>query len=144
MTADVYVETSIRWNRVSDGVVGIAISIEEPEDAKCFFGRVNECSESAAVLYGFKNALKYLDPFEEIGLNISCRFVANAFLNGWIEKWQIDEFKDAKGKDIKNRDIWEDILQMLKGRKVEIHYKEFNGYRKWLQAECDRRARKYV
>lgn len=144
MRADVYIETSIQWSQVRDGVVGIAISIDSPEDAKSFFGRVTECSESAAVLYGLKNALKFLGSCDEICLNISCNFIAAAFQNGWPYKWQIDEFKDAKGKEIKNRDIWEDILGELNGRKVEIKYKEFNGYRKWLLAECERRAHKYV
>lgn len=144
MRADVYIETSIQWHEVKDGVVGIAISIEDPEDAKSFFGKVNNCSESAAVLYGFKNALKFLDACDEICLNVSCRFVAAAFENNWIAKWQIDEFKDAKGREIKNRDIWEDVLRMLNGRKIEVKYKEFNGYRNWLIAECARRAHKYV
>lgn len=144
MRANVYIETSLSWGQVKDGVVGIAISIDNPEDAKSYFGRVQDCSESAAVLFGFKNALRYLDSCDEICLNISCSFVAQAFMRGWIYKWQIDEFKDAKGKNIKHRDIWEDISKMLKGRKVEVKYKEFNGYRKWLKAECKRRALKYV
>ena len=143
MRADVYIETSINWSKTSDGVVGIAIAIDDPEDAKSFFGKVNNCSESAAVLYGIKNALRFLDQCDVICLNISCSFVANAFLNGWVQKWQINEFRDARGKDIKNRDIWEDITKMLNERKVEIIYKEFNGYRNWLKAECTRRAQKY-
>lgn len=143
MTADVYIETSIRWNQVSDGVVGIAISIEDPEDAKSFFGKVNQCSESAAVLLGFKNALKFLDQADEIRLNVSCRYVANVFINAWMQQWQINEFKSSKGVDIKYRDIWEDVTALLRSRKVTVKYKEFNGYRNWLKAECERRARKY-
>lgn len=144
MKADVYIETSISWSKVSDGVVGIAITIDNPENAKTLFGKVTQCSESAAVLYGFKNALDRITRCDEICLNISCGSVAAAFQNGWIYKWQTDEFKDSKGKEIKNRDIWEDILKMLNGRKVNIKYKEFNGYRTWLKSECARRAQKYV
>lgn len=143
MIADVYIETSIHWNQVKDGVVGIAISTEDPENAKSFFGKVNKCSESAAVLYGLKNALRYLDQAEDICINISCKSVANAFMNGWFNRWQIDEFKTKKGVDIQNRDIWEDISRLLKGRKVIVKFKEFNGYRNWLKAECARRALKY-
>lgn len=143
MIADVYIETSINWNQVKDGVVGIAISTLDPEDAKSFFGKVNQCSESAAVLLGFKNALKYLDQADEICLNISCRYVANAFINAWVQQWQINKFKSSKGVNIKYRDIWEDVTALLRSRKVTVKYKEFNGYRNWLKAECARRARKY-
>lgn len=144
MTANVYIETSIQWNEVKDGIVGIAVTVDDPENAKSFFGYVQGCSESAAVLYGLKSVLGYLGSCDEICLNLSCQFVANAFMNGWPHKWQIDEFRDAKGKEIKNRDIWEDILSKLNGRKTIIKYKEFNGYRNWLKAECARRAQKYV
>ena len=144
MIANVFVETSIKWSQVSDGVVGIAISIDSPEDAKSYFGKVNTCSESAAVLFGLKSALRYLDACDMICLNISCGFVAAAFRNEWFKRWQIDEFKGSKGQEIKNRDIWEDILGKLNGRKVEVKYKEFNGYRRWLLAECERRTQKYV
>lgn len=144
MTANVYIETSIQWNEVKDGIVGIAVTVDDPENAKSFFGHVQGCSESAAVLYGIKSVLTYLSSCNEICLHTTCQFVANAFTNGWPYKWQIDEFKDAKGKEIKNRDIWEDILSKLNGRKMIIKYKEFNGYRNWLKAECARRARKYV
>ena len=143
MIADVYIETSINWNQVKDGVVGIAISTVDPDDAKSFFGKVNQSSESAAVLLGFKNALKFLDQADEICLNVSCRYVANAFKNAWVQQWQVNEFKSSKGVDIKYRDVWEDITALLKSRKVTVKYKEFNGYRNWLNAECARRARKY-
>ena len=143
MIADVYIETSIAWNETKDGVVGIAISTVDPENAKSLFGKVNKCSESTAVLLGLKNALRFLDQADEIVLNISCRYIANAFSNDWVHEWQINEFKTKKGVDIKNRDIWEDIMSLLKSRKVTVKYKEFNGYRNWLLAECGRRARKY-
>lgn len=143
MRADIYIETSLSWNQVRDGVVGIAISIYDPEDAKTFFGRVQKCSESAAVLYGIKNALNYISKADEICLNISCVFVANAFINGWPYAWNDNGFKNNKGKEIQNRDIWEDILVQLKERRVIVKLNEFNGYRNWLKAECARRARKY-
>lgn len=143
MIADVYIETSIRWNEVKTGVVGIAISIEDPEDARSFFGKVSDCSETRAVLLGLKNALGFLDQAEEIRLNISCLQVASAFLNDWPSMWQIHEFKNKKGVEIKNRDVWEEITKLLKNRKVMVKYKEFNGYRNWLLAECARRAQKY-
>ena len=143
MIADVYIETSIAWNETKDGVVGIAISTVDPENAKSLFGKVNKCSESAAVLLGLKNALRFLDQADEIVLNISCSYIANAFSNDWVHEWQINEFKTKKGVDIKNRDIWEDVMSLLKSRKVTVKYKEFNGYRNWLLVECGRRARKY-
>lgn len=143
MIADVYIETSIHWNEVKDGVVGIAISTIDPENAKSFFGVVHSCSESAAVLFGLKNALKYLDQADGICLNVSCYPVAEAFLNDWLETWKHNGFKTKKGAEIKNRDVWEDITKLLNSRKVSVKYKEFNGYRNWLIAECARRAHKY-
>lgn len=143
MIANVYIETSIPWNRSEDGVVGIAVSIDEPEEARSYFGVVRDCSESAAVLYGFKNALKYLDKFDSIQLNISCGQVAAAFDNGWLAKWQVQGFKNSKGQAIKNQKTWMELSDCLRGREVKVKLNEFNEYRKWLKAECLRRGRKY-
>lgn len=139
MIADIYIETSIKWNQVKDGVVGIAISIEQPEDAKSFFGRVTKASETAAVLLGLKNALGYLDKAEVIRLNISCPQVAAAFSKGWLDKWAACDFK----KPIKNADIWRCVYELLNGRAVVVRLNEFNGFRRWLTAECIRREEKY-
>ena len=143
MIARIYIETSIPWNKSEDGVVGIAVSIDDPEDARSYFGAVHDCSESAAVLFALKNALGYLDKFESIQLNISCSQVAAAFQKGWLEKWQEQDFKNSKGQDIKNRKIWMEVADLIKGRAVEVKLNEFNGYRRWLKAECMRRATKY-
>ena len=59
MEANIYIETSIPWNKSEDGVVGIAVSIDEPEEARSYFGVVRGCSESAAVLFGFKGNLSF-------------------------------------------------------------------------------------
>lgn len=143
MEANIYIETSIPWNKSEDGIVGIAVSIDEPEEARSYFGIVRGCSESAAVLFGLKNALRYLDGFEVIQLNISCASVAAAFDNGWIQKWQDQDFYNSKGQPIKNREIWMEVVESLRGRAVEVKLNEFNGFRRWLKAECMRRVQKY-
>lgn len=129
------IETSIAWNEVKDGHVGISISVDD-RPAKTIFGSVRNCSESAAVLYGLKNVLGYLRDYDHIVVDLSCAQVANAFINGWVTTWEANDFKNAKGLDIKNKDVWIDVICQLKGKQLEVRLNEFNSYRKWLKAEC--------
>ena len=43
-------------------------------------------------------------------------YIANAFNDGWIENWIRRGWKTASKKPVKNRDLWEELLESM-----EIH-----------------------
>jgi ribonuclease HI len=47
-------------------------------------------------------------------------YIANAFNDGWIKNWIKRGWKTASKKPVKNRDLWEDLLESM-----EIHDVEF-------------------
>jgi len=40
-------------------------------------------------------------------------YIANAFNNGWIENWLKRGWKTASKKPVKNRDLWENLLESM-------------------------------
>lgn len=136
---NIYIETSIKWNQVDNGVVGIVVC-DEKNRTKSIFGVVKKCSQSAAVLFGLKKILSYLDDYDHVILHLSCSHVANAFCNHWLDSWKTNEFRSIRGKEIQNRDVWIDVSSSLEGKTVDVVLNQFNEYRRWLMSECQKRA----
>jgi len=46
-------------------------------------------------------------------------YLINAFSQGWIYNWQMNGWKTADKKDVKNRELWETIYQFTQIHKIE-------------------------
>ena len=142
MICKLYIETSIKWSHPGDGVVGIAIAVDD-HDAKTIYGFVKKCSEAKAVIIAITKALDYCSRYTEIELNISCDFVGHALINGWLEKWEKELYLGADKKVIKHAKEWHELYLKLRGKSLKVHLNEFNGYRNYLNSECLRRMAKH-
>ncbi len=45
--------------------------------------------------------------------------MVNAFLQGWIYNWQKNGWKTSDKKDVKNKELWEEIYKYTKIHKIE-------------------------
>lgn len=142
MIAKLYIETSIKWSHPGDGIVGIALAVDD-HDAKTIYGFVKNCSESKAVIIAFTKALEYCSRYKDIELNISSNQVGYALINGWLDKWEANYYLGADKKVIKHAKEWHELYQKLRGKSLKIHLNEFNGYRNYLNCECLRRMAKH-
>ena len=142
MIAKLYIETSIKWSHPGDGIVGIALAVDD-HDAKTIYGFVRNCSESKAVIIAFTKALEYCSSYQEIELHTSCSFVGHALINGWLSHWEANLYLGADKKVIKHAKEWHELFLKLKGKSLKIHLNEFNGYRNYLNCECLRRMAKH-
>lgn len=46
-------------------------------------------------------------------------YLINAFLQGWIYNWQKNGWKTSDKKDVKNKELWEEIYKYTKIHKIE-------------------------
>jgi ribonuclease HI len=137
----IYIESSLKWPKHGDGIVGLIFTDAEDEFSKTLFGKVQNATEYQSILIGIKTALSYVGSFELVHLHISCSSVANNFRN--LPSWEANGFKNSKGESIKYTEEWQAIASEMKNKKIEVHLNEFNGYRRWLKCECDNRGRKH-
>lgn len=140
MICDIFVETSLSWNQKGDGIVGIAIMLEDC-DARTVFGYVRHCTQTKAVIIGITKVLGYTN-VKDIRLHLSCNQVGNALKNNWLASWEACLYK-KHGRIIKHAREWHALYEILKGRNIEIHLNEFNGYRNYLIFESRNRMKKY-
>ncbi len=77
----------------------------------------NNQMEITAVLEGLK-ALK--EPCK-VDVYSDSAYVVNAFLQGWIENWQKNNWHTADKKSVKNVELWQELLDLCSLHKVTWH-----------------------
>ena len=51
-------------------------------------------------------------------------YVVNSINNGWIDKWQKNNWKTTKDEDVKNRDLWEELARLrVKAEVLDVSIK---------------------
>ena len=53
-----------------------------------------------------------------VSVRTDSAYVANAFNRGWIQNWLRRGWKTASKKPVKNRDLWEDLLDLMDEHEV--------------------------
>ncbi len=91
--------------------------------------RVKEISE------GFpdttNNRMELLGVISALGaLKIPCQvrvftdsqYIAKAVNQGWLEKWQKNGWKTSNRNDVKNKDLWQEMIKLLKRHSVAFEW----------------------
>ena len=77
----------------------------------------NNQMELLAVIEGLK-ALK--EPCE-VDIYSDSAYVVNAFLQNWVDSWVKNNWRTAGKKDVKNVELWQELLKLLETHKVSWH-----------------------
>lgn len=56
-----------------------------------------------------------------IDLYSDSSYVVNAFKEGWLNNWKNNNWKGADKKEVKNIDLWQDLLDLTKTHNVTFH-----------------------
>jgi ribonuclease HI len=90
----------------------------EKELSGGFTDTTNNRMEIMAVLEGLL-ALK--EPCR-VDLYTDSQYVRKAVTDGWLENWQRNGWRTAAKKPVKNRDLWERLLPLLKRHTLHFHW----------------------
>jgi len=77
----------------------------------------NNIMEMTAVI----ESLKLLKEPCEVELFSDSSYVVNAFLENWIEGWQKNNWKNSKKEEVKNKDLWLELIELTKTHKVTFN-----------------------
>lgn len=66
------------------------------------------------------SALSALKEACEVTLYSDSAYLVNAFNNGWLNSWQLNGWRTADKKEVKNADLWQKLLELCKIHKVEF------------------------
>jgi ribonuclease HI len=64
-------------------------------------------------------ALKALDEASNVTLHTDSAYLSNAFNQGWLDSWQENDWQTASNDDVKNQQLWKDLLDQADRHNVE-------------------------
>lgn len=67
------------------------------------------------------SALSALKESCHVDLYTDSAYVSNAVLQGWIDNWQQNGWQNSSKKMVKNIDLWQQLLLILKQHEVVFH-----------------------
>ena len=76
----------------------------------------NNIMEVTAVI----EALKILKYNCEVKVYSDSAYVVNCFKQGWIYNWKKNNWQNASKKPVKNRELWEELYNLVQKHKVEF------------------------
>lgn len=89
------------------------------ENKKEISGGEKETTNNRMELTAPIEALKLVKRPCKIKLYSDSAYLINAFTNGWLNNWQKNGWKTADKKDVKNRDLWEQIYKFTQIHEIE-------------------------
>ena len=99
----------------------------------------NNIMELTAVVEGLK-MLKY--PCE-VELYSDSAYIVNSFNQGWIYNWKKQNWKTADGKEVKNKEIWQELYELTKIHKVTFNKVKGHSDNEYNN-RCDELARNSI
>ena len=85
----------------------------------------NNRMELMAVIQAYSKVLSKAQRDDiEFELYSDSAYVVNSINNGWVDKWQRNNWKTTKNDDVKNRDLWEKLAFLRnRARSLGIYIK---------------------
>ena len=100
----------------------------------------DDTTENRLTLEAIIEALKMLSRNCEIRINTPCEHVLNTAGNNWHVQWQMNDWKNAKGKDVKNADLWENYMLFTRNHVVSFETGD-HSYSKVMKSEVEKTAK---
>lgn len=144
MDVNIYLESSIKSPRESEGIIGFVIEVPTKGDpaTKSQFYRVT-ANKNQAQLMILNIALSHLKkmPFA-LSIYADFGYVESAFSQGWIDQWKKNGWKNAKNEPVANAAMWQETLILLNGNEILFDHETKDKYRNWMLSEMKRMEEK--
>ena len=88
-------------------------------------------------------ALKLLKYPCKVYLYSDSAYVVNAFLRGWVTRWQENNWQNANKEDVKNKELWQELISLTSKHDVTFNKVKGHSDNKYNN-RCDELARKAI
>lgn len=140
--ANVYIMTDIKGPRRRDGFYLYEIEVpteKGPATRGIYPKEIKNATQNRAELTVLVEALKRLNQSCELDIYTESAHIASALEEGWLKEWQDNGWKNAKGKEISNRDLWQKTAELLNGSIYRMHVGEIHSRTRWMQFELEKK-----
>lgn len=103
------------------GVGGWGCVLIYREVKKEFSGAEPDTTNNRMELLAVISGLEKLKEPCEVDIYSDSAYVTNAFLQNWIENWILNSWRGSDKKEVKNRDLWQRLVNLASVHKVAWH-----------------------
>ncbi len=142
MNVKIFTDGSVKRNPDGPGGYGAILQytdrkrqIHEKEISAGYDSTTNNRMELMAAIA----ALETLQQPCRIDLYTDSQYLTNTMTKGWIENWKLNNWRNGSNKPVKNRELWERLLEATAKHEVAWHWiKGHNGHPE--NERCDHMA----
>lgn len=102
-------------------------------------GYVPETTNNRMEMLAAIHALSALKKPCEVTLYSDSSYLVNAFVRNWLEGWQKNNWRNAQKKEVENRDLWQQLVDLCKTHAVTFVKVKGHADNEWNN-RCDQLA----
>lgn len=143
---NIITRSGIKSIKPKDGAVGYVLETQTAKGpatlSKIFavYGLTANASELTVLI----EALRRLREPCSLTIYTDSAYIANAVDSGWTERWDEAGWQTVKGKDVANKELWQELIELLRQHEVNFDTENDIGYRSWLATEVKRKETEHV
>ncbi len=108
---------------------------------KHIYGSEAESTNNRMELTAAIKSLETLKRPCKVEFHTDSQYLQKAFTQGWIEKWQKNNWRTAHKKAVLNQDLWEKLIEMTKIHDIEWKWVKGHSNNKYNEI-CDQLVHK--
>ncbi|MBQ7454473.1 MAG: ribonuclease HI [Selenomonadaceae bacterium] len=120
-----------------------AVIVDEKNHREEIFGGEEHTTNNRMELTAAISALKKISAGERVELFTDSSYLKNAFTNGWLVKWKRNGWKTAAGTSVLNRDLWQELDELISTRAVKFNWVKGHAGN-FFNERCDELARGFA
>lgn len=142
---DLYIETSILGPRARAGSYGYLLrtKVREKDVTLTNIVPIEKGTEYQSLQLALRDGLQRLRKPCALSIYADCQYICSV-LEGRLQVWQENDWKNARNVPVKNAEIWKEILNLLNAHEFCVKYKEHYEYKEWLKHEVARKEQHNV
>lgn len=142
MKVEIYIEHTFKSPRRTNGVYGYILVYRAPDgkEATKTVIKEMEATPHEADLKAAVEALSRLNRPCEVEIIAGSSYLKDAKAAGWIERWEANGWKNAKGEPVANTELWQKLTEEEK--KHTVSWAPSGSFQKWLRTEVTNRKNK--
>ena len=142
---NIYIETTIKGPAKRDGAyIYILEFVRESGEpvTRQEVKHLEDTTENELVLRAMISALNRLTKNCEIRINTQCHHVLNTVQNLWHIQWEKSDWINSKGKEVKNKELWQQYVRMSQIHVITVLSSE-HSYQDWMRRELKKEEEKH-
>ncbi len=106
-------------------------------------GSADETTNQRMELQAAVEALRFVPSGSKVKLHSDSAYLVNCFNQGWIKRWLRNGWRNSKGNQVENQDLWTQLIELTETKEVEwIKVKGHSTDQ--LNKRCDQLAREAI